>query len=511
MTGNNWRYAVAYWPSMVAGLFERRHLTSEAPCAATSTQQSRYGGARLKGKKKKGSSKRTRSTSPAQVETLADLVAGCSDCSEAEAESRPVPAPNTSERAYSDAFGDMPVRDAVLELVCRAAALTGRLCGDNCAPSQAMSELAAVDLAHEAYRFVTLYVAALLGEMHHSKLHRLAYHLLAALLNHGNLVDGDTSANEALHKLCKRMYARTNKKKKEYTLQMLRAEQALSQIINEAWSEQLDGAVAAERPVPDELEEELQDWTGGHLNLPDDGDEDSDGQENEDGVFPGYDVAGATPAAVVPAEAGQPRRRVKGFRARVGDLVAAADGNVLSGLALALGVSDAESLVLRKSIVFSPTLEWGASLPRQRVHADECNNGAPWYDFVRYRDADAAAEVQHGLVRLVLLGVGDQPKRALVVQRLAPADPDTGCVRSRFGFRRLKWVVANGADVPSLAVVDLCNVLRLEQVEPDFAPMTAIHGLFHKSTTPTTAEQWRACRFFTNPFHTWTSTPLGGH
>lgn len=510
MTGNNWRYAVAYWPSMVAGLFERRHHASVAPCAATAGQQSRYGGAKLKEKKKRGG-KRARSSSPADDKSLADLVAGCSDCSDAEVDGGPVPVPNTSERTYSDAFGNMPVCDAVLELVCRAAALTGRLCGDNCMPLQTISESAAVDTAKEAYRFVTLYVAALLGEMHHSKLHRLAYHRLAALLNHGNLVDGDTSANEALHKLCKRMYARTNKKKDDYTLQMLRAEQALSKIINEALSEQTGGTEALEDCQPDAPEEALEDWTGGELLLPDEGDEDSDGLTDDDGVFSGYDGDGAGAAAAEVAEPSIKRRRVRGRRAQVGDIMAAAEGGVLSGLSQALGVSNAESLVVRKSVVFCPTLEWGASLARQRIHADDSNNGAPWYDFFRYRDAKAPTNVQHGMARLVIFGVGDVSRRAVVVQRLQPADTDAGCVRSRFGFRRLQWDIAAGADVPTLEVVDLQNVLRLEQVEPDFVPMTAKHGLFYKPASPTTVDEWRDRRFFTNPFHSWTSTPLGSH
>lgn len=117
---------MAYWPSMVAGLFERRHHASVAPCAASTAQRSKYGGAKLKSKKR-GSAKRARSSSRADAETLADLVAGCSDCGDAEPDSTPVLSPNTSARAYSDAFGGMPVTDAVLELVCRAAALSGRL------------------------------------------------------------------------------------------------------------------------------------------------------------------------------------------------------------------------------------------------------------------------------------------------------------------------------------------------------------------------------------------------
>lgn len=31
LTGSDWRSAVAYWPAMVAGMFDRRHDASVAP------------------------------------------------------------------------------------------------------------------------------------------------------------------------------------------------------------------------------------------------------------------------------------------------------------------------------------------------------------------------------------------------------------------------------------------------------------------------------------------------
>lgn len=75
---------------------------------------------------------------------------------------------------------------------------------------------------------VTKYMAALLGPMHTTKMHRLAYHLHDELVLRGNLVDADTSVHEMMHKLCTVMYERSNKSVDHFVLQMLRAEQTLA-------------------------------------------------------------------------------------------------------------------------------------------------------------------------------------------------------------------------------------------------------------------------------------------
>lgn len=508
MTGSDWRYAAAYWPAMVAGLFQRRDESSVAPCAAT-VRQSRYGAAKQKTKQK--GTKRARSASPVGADAIAAVVAGSSDCSDDEQEDVEVQHPGTSGPAYEMVYKNAPVSDAVLEVVCRAAALSGRLSRDNCVPSQGMTEPEAIDLAKEAYEFVTLYVAALLGDVNHSKHHRLAYHLLRALTDHGNLDDGDTSANEVLHKKCKRMYARTSKKHADYTLQMLRAEQTLASCIQEALGEHVGRQGADDDAGSVVGDGDVQEWTGGALSLPVEGDEDSDDCDDDGGFAAAQAVPDVALSGTGPHELGSSRKRAKGRRSRVVDLVAGVKGNTLADLAGTLGVMDSETLVIGNSVAICPTLEWGASLDRQRVHATASNHGFPWYDFIRYRDPNAPTEVQHGLVRLVVTGVGSRSTRLLVVQRLETADSDANCVRTRFGFRRLKWMVPEGAAVPALAVVDLSHVLRLEQVEPDFVPFTEQYGLFAKPFMPTTAKEWCERRFFTNPFHPWTSSPVVGH
>lgn len=126
---------------------------------------------------------------------------------------------------------------------------------------------------------------------------------------------------------------------------------------------------------------------------------------------------------------------------------------MISELGAALGVSDEAELVVRHSMAFKPTLEWGGLLVKQRAHCTESNHGMPWYDFIRYSDPSAPDKVGFGRVLHAVYGIGGRPTRALVVQRLELAAADEGCVRTRFGFTRLRWSMAGGAAVPSLSVV----------------------------------------------------------
>lgn len=104
----------------------------------------------------------------------------------------------------------------------------GKLCGDRQPDNAMMTTDEPRSLTHEAYTFVTKYIVGLFGPTNTSKMHRLAYHLLDELLLRGNLVDGDTSENKMLHKLCKIMYQRSNKNVDHFLLQLLRCEQTLA-------------------------------------------------------------------------------------------------------------------------------------------------------------------------------------------------------------------------------------------------------------------------------------------
>lgn len=286
--------------------------------------------------------------SPAAADSLAAFLAGNSDFSGDDGEGADYPpvVPNTAGVLFEEAFPGMPLSDAVLEVVCRAAALTGRLSGENRAPGGTVTEEDARDLADEASMFVTKYVAALLGRMNTRKFHRLANHLCAALMDHGNLAGGDTSVNEGLHKKCKRMYARTNKRVDTYTLQMLRACETLSHVLDEAAKEQevVEREARETRgegsapPVAskDETEVPPMEWTGGELRLPFDGDEDSSGDEADTGRLPAR------------------TQRLRGLRVCVRDLADSSKHGMSSRLGALLGVPDGEAHVLRPPLVKLP-------------------------------------------------------------------------------------------------------------------------------------------------------------
>jgi len=65
----------------------------------------------------------------------------------------------------------------------------------------------------------------LFGPWHTTKLHRAVSHLLDEFILRGNLQDGNTGVNEALHKFVKQALALTNKSRDKAALQMVLAEQ----------------------------------------------------------------------------------------------------------------------------------------------------------------------------------------------------------------------------------------------------------------------------------------------
>jgi len=148
------------------------------------------------------------------------------------AESAPVPDLEAHSAEYLAVFGEKATHDAVLEVVCRAASIMQKLCGDNKEEGYTMSEADSHALSEEAFEFVTKYVRVLFGAINTTKFHALAYHLISELLLRGNVIEADTSINEALHKLIKVMWQNSNKQGTSFVLQMLRCEQTLAHIID---------------------------------------------------------------------------------------------------------------------------------------------------------------------------------------------------------------------------------------------------------------------------------------
>ena len=267
-----------------------------------------------------------------------------------------------SSAKYKRLFGALPLHRAVLDVFCRMAALGGRLMGDNIAETTRMTEQQMRSLAHEAQEFVVDYVDLIFGPAHTTKAHRLASHLLVALLSNGNLREGDTSENEALHGPCKRMYSRTNKRGPTIVPQMMRAAETQCEVLREL-RQMTDDDVHVSGD--DELFSLLED------------------------VVPGEEVSMASPAAL--------SRSHRGARIRVHDLEQAPGMSVLGSL---LGEDADCSLFVSSSVSFYCTFEWGADTVVQTACATESYLGKARYDHIWYTDSSGQRRL--GWARLIV-------------------------------------------------------------------------------------------------------------
>ena len=125
--------------------------------------------------------------------------------------------------AYRAAFGLMPVHRAVTEMFAEYASLYSRIAGQvttSFSPPMTVEEGA--DIGAQATRFFNNFVTPLLCKMNSTKVHRLLAHLCQCIQYHGNLRNGNTGANEAMHKADKAYYLRTNKNPITFTFQLVR-------------------------------------------------------------------------------------------------------------------------------------------------------------------------------------------------------------------------------------------------------------------------------------------------
>jgi len=374
----------------------------------------------------------------------------------------------TTSDKYRELYGRLPLHRAVLDVYCRMAALGGRLMGDNMADTMRMSEQQMRALADEALDFITNRVDLLFGPAHTTKAHRVAAHLLAALLNDGNLWEGDTSENEALHGVCKKMYGRTNKRGPSMVLQMMRATETQTEVLREL------------RALVDMNKQE---GDGVHDLLDEVADE-SDVQME--------------PVVTLP-------RSHRGRRLLVAD---AQSMPGMAGLGELLGEGPDGSLVVSPSVSFSCTFEWGARSVTQTACATELYQGRPRYDHIWYTDQGGQRRL--GWVRMVVRMIGGAVDDCVIVRCMQEVPSISDCALTRSGCRRMAWSFPRpDAEWPELARVPLARILRLEHVVVDFQDLGDRRGLAAvPSNTPDTAVERRAARFFTNHFYPFTSRVL---
>lgn len=449
MNGRSWRHFVVHWPFMVAGLAgpaDPQRLLSSLRRSQRVTAQSLF---------------------RAEVDEE-DASPGL------EEEDQPAPCGFEMGEGsdYHSLFGEMPVEDAVQDMYCQAASLSGRFFGDNVAETVYLSGNELESIAAAALKLGRC-IQVILGPVHTSKLHRLMFHLAAELQNRGNLSEGDTSVNESLHKLCKKMYTRSNKRGPTLSMQMMRGEQSQTEILR--------GMVNDEGSDDEEVADES---------------DDEEATERRHAARDGHvvDVADVPPVVL--------QMSTRGIRFALEDVLGLPG---LSNLPDLLEVDRATTVTVAKTLLFEPRFEWDAARDVQYLRATPSFNGRPWYDHLRYLDADGV--VRWGQARLVLRRVERTTRHCIVVWRMRRAEARPGCVLSAYGCQRLAWHLPfPGSLWPSVEIVDVEQILRLEHVLPDWRDMADRGGIdtMGSERVFTVAER-RDARFFVNAFYPWTS------
>jgi len=468
MTGRQWRYGAAMMPHLVAGAAGPKELVPlHADVAPTGVLDDCLD---ARGNQERGDD---------ELDDGHGVEGSVLEAAE-EVLSNPVVPDASNSEQFKRLWGSMQLHEAVLDTFCRMAVLSGRLMGDNVANTTTLSESEINNLDKEARCFIVDYLDVLFGPANTTKAHRAANHLRSHLFNHGNLWCGDTSENEGLHRVCKRMFSRSNKRGPTLVLQMMRACETQVEVLRELEDveEQVGDAVGLGGDLIDSLLESDVD----------------DGGRAAAGRMGGQDF-NLMPVKVIP-------RSRRGNRQMVAEL-AAQPG--LGNLAAALGVSGDSLLVVAQSISFFCKFEWGSPSVVQTAWATASFEGRPRYDHLRF--LDSGGMVQFGAIRLVVRVVDGEGEDFVLVHLLQRAAALPRCSLSRTGCERLRWSFVRPDDAwPALVKVPLVNFLRLEHVVPDFRDLAERMGLRSRpSTVPDTPEERHAQRFFTNAYFPWTS------
>ena len=323
----------------------------------------------------------------------------------------------------------------------------------------------------------------LFGQHRKPKIHKLMAHLLEEFMLRGNVQDGNTGLNEALHKALKKAWLRTNTRREEYSLQMLMAEQ-MAGLLSYTRSAVV---VDHEDLLQDPASAPAGDAVGLH------------GQEAADEgadvvVVPAAACAPSAPSAALPV----PTMNAVCGRERNLTVSALAEEQGLDGLADVLQVDEYSDVTLSGAV----SLTSGArrrDAKKQILRASPNFYGAPHFSWFEYQDEDGTT--RRGRARAVLSRVGDAIGRVVVFERLTTADPEPDCPFFAYGCRRLRWVTRQGQGGPVHGVVRLDAISRLLCVEHDWADWVVRHGLkVMPVEVPRSAKEVHERRFFINAF-----------
>lgn len=432
--------------------------------------------------------------------------------------------------AYRAAFGETLIEDAVTIMFAEYAALYARIAGwtTSAAPSP-MSLEEGEAIKQQASNFVLNIMSPILGYVHTSKVHKLLAHTMDSIRYHGHLKQGNTSSNEAAHKVDKKFYRRTNMAIETFTEQLVRQAQGAREVgrRNDAADANARPAFPLVPPLPGRCTTRAATGLVGVAGAASDGVTPSMGGQTAGG---GGNVG---PPSV--SVAAKPRRRSPDYLKRQ-SIRTLSQRPGLSDLGVLFDLPPDRNVPVLSTVEFSAVFNCGTRSRQLLRAAPQFRDARPWYDCILFSVAPPANDtgtadggVSDGTdagdqgdggggdiagsginVPQEVLYVGEvraiirckQDDYAVVCQMTA-VDAVPGCPFASRDCDRLKWAVSsNGGHV--IRAVPLSSVRRLLHVVPDFKDLATRKGLEVAPAgyqAPLADQQ--AMHYFVNEFYPW--------
>ena len=443
--------------------------------------------------------------------------------------------------AYRAAFGETPMEDAVTIMFAEYAELYARIAGwTTSSTPEPMSLEEGEDIQKQAAHFVLNVMSPILGYVHTSKVHKLLAHTLDSIRYHGHLRHGNTSSNEAAHKLDKRFYRRTNMAIDTFTGQLVRQSQGAREIgLRNDHADAHDRATL--RLVPPLVGPRRAGSAGGNAP-PVSGSEGApaavggrarpttSGVEAPDAGGGVALAAGGWGAAAPGSSVGKPRRRSADYLTRQTTGVLAQRPG-LSDLSALFKLPPTSRVPVLSTVEFTPMFNCGTKSKQLLRASPHVRGERPWYDAILCSvekpaggvdggrtgrsskdgsgsgsDGDSADaggipdEVHVAEVRAIIRCKEDD---VAVVCDMDVVDSVPGCPFRQRACIRLKWALSSSGG-SMIRAVPLSQVRRLVHVVPDFQDLASRKGL---AAAPaglrSPAADRRAMRYFINEFYPW--------
>jgi len=443
--------------------------------------------------------------------------------------------------AYRAAFGETPIEDAVTIMFAEYAELYAQIAGSTTSATPALMSLEEGQAIQEkASSFVLNIMSPILGYVHTIKVHKLLSHTLDSIRYHGHLRHGNTSANEAAHKLDKKFYRRPNMAIDTFTGQLVRQAQGAREIgrRNDVADAHARRTLLLVPPLPDRRSLSARRGSAafdyGHGGGPDAAGDGSKRRASRDqtpaaGGRVGK-AAGGGGAPAPGASTGTPRRRSADYLTRhtIGVL---SQRPRLSELSTLFKLPPTRRVPVLSTVEITAEFDCGTKHKQLLRASPQFRDERAWYDAILFSvesgpvgahggrtgrsskdgssggsDGDSSSagrnpdEVHVGEVRAIIRCKDDD---FAVVCDMDVVDSVPGCPFGERDCSRLKWALsATGGNL--IRAVPLSQVRRLLHVVPDFQNLASRKG-FGAAPAGYQSPEYdrRAMRYFVNEVYPW--------